>query len=900
MTISVRKIDPAHLGSAIFVFLAAFITYLLTVQQTFSFWDCGEFIACSVGLGIPHPPGSPLFILLGRVFAIIPFVDDIAHRINLISVISSSFTALFSYLLTVDLARQILPYGDKFQRHIIHVGGIAGGLMVAFSLTNWANSVEAEVYGLALALMVLIAWLTFRYYQIRHRAESVRLMVIITFLALLGVGLHLSVYLVFPFFAMFFILKPEAGPRDLALISLLIIIELLLVLVFADGRGGIVAYYFVSAILGGALLWKLRHLIRWVVAIAIIAMSSMIIGFGKFFVIAPIALGLIIFLAFLSRGHRWKISWKPALAILVIGLIGFSVHLYLPIRAAQNPRINENNPSRSFQVFLDFLERKQYGQQSMVDRMFKRRGQIEHQFGRHAHMGFWSYFESQYSDAGWSFMPFFVIGMIGLVVAIRKRLELGLPFMTLFLICSVGLILYMNFADGTLYDAARGNAHMEVRERDYFFTPAFVFFGAAIGLGVAVIGNFLAGLMSGRNRAVMAAAFTLAIGLAWPAFSGNYHPNDRSDNQLPLMFAKNMLDNCGENGILFTVGDNETFPLWAAQEVYGYRTDVRVVNTALLQGDWYVEQMKNTFNVPMSFSDEQILTYPTEVRPGVIANRPKVMINDRPRRVQTYLSPYRLGERVVRVPEMVVDDIIIENRWRVPIYFSSSPPGNSPLNLRARLASVGSLNRLMEDAEVRPDIERSWDLYMNKFKYESLNDPKVTRTIGVNRDFMITIGQPTFTLYQNLLRSGDTTRAVQLAKKMIDVHPENWQFILALADIYDQAGDSAKGTELLRTSGHKLAEFAKYNPGNLYYQQDIGLIEVELGTRTGDSSLTENGLAKMHQAFLTKPNDQYLFRKMVLALTSNNRQAELQAVIKKYASYKRNQNDATVRRYLGQ
>ena len=100
-----NNFDKTNAYLAGFVFIATFIVYAITVQRSFSFWDCGEFIAVSSILGIPHPPGTLLFVLIGRLFSIIPFVDDISYRVNYISVITSAFTAKFSYLLTVKIVR---------------------------------------------------------------------------------------------------------------------------------------------------------------------------------------------------------------------------------------------------------------------------------------------------------------------------------------------------------------------------------------------------------------------------------------------------------------------------------------------------------------------------------------------------------------------------------------------------------------------------------------------------------------------------------------------------------------------------------------------------------------------------------------------------------------------------
>ena len=248
---SKEKFDKTNAFIAFGVFLAAFIVYAITVQRSFSFWDCGEFIASSFILGIPHPPGTPLFVLLGRFFSIIPFVDDISYRINYISVISSALTAMMSYLLIVRIARYFFTTeeNNNLTKYITYAGGIAGTFFVAFSRTNWANSVEAEVYGLALALSVMIVWLTVIFLEKRGTATAVKIMILTFYLALLGVGIHMTVFLVVPTCAIFFIMKKEATTRDWFMICGFLIVELLLIMLFALGGGSSTMFYIISAIL---------------------------------------------------------------------------------------------------------------------------------------------------------------------------------------------------------------------------------------------------------------------------------------------------------------------------------------------------------------------------------------------------------------------------------------------------------------------------------------------------------------------------------------------------------------------------------------------------------------------------------------------------------------------------
>ncbi|MGH8016456.1 MAG: glycosyltransferase family 117 protein, partial [Candidatus Zixiibacteriota bacterium] len=392
-------------------------------------------------------------------------MEDIAYRVNYISVISSAATAMFSYLLTVRLVGFFFN-GEKeapLNRLIAYVGGFAGGLFVAFSRTNWSNSVEAEVYGLALALTVMIVWLTVKYFEDRGTARASRDMILVFYLALLGVGLHMTVFIVVPVVAIFFIIKQDATPRDWAMVCGFILTELLLIFLLAgtdvDINERSRLFYLLTGVLGVVLAGMLFRKINWALLVAIASACTVMIGFELYLYVTPItlllalgcflsgisqtykngnlsiliavifsaAIGLFFYkfiessfiltgLLFLfctgtifgigkfSQKYRFTGHLRNAIAIIFVAALGMSVHLYIPIRSTLKPRIDENGPARGWPTdwttFINFLDRKQYGQTSMVDRMFDRRGKWENQFGRHANMGFWSYFEEQYSTGG--------------------------------------------------------------------------------------------------------------------------------------------------------------------------------------------------------------------------------------------------------------------------------------------------------------------------------------------------------------------------------------------------------------------------------------------------------------------------------------------------------------------
>jgi hypothetical protein len=887
----------AYLGGL--VFLGAFIVYAMTVQRTFSFWDCGEFIAACVTGGIAHPPGYPLLMIISRVFSLVPFVEDVSYRINYVSVFASSATALFGYLIAVRLIQMVQGEArDEFlNRLAAYVGGIAAGFLVAFSSTNWGNSVETETFSGALALVTAVFWLTLRYHERRDEPGSTKIMILAMYLAVLGIGVHLTVFLVVPVCAIFFILNRDAEPKDYLTICMFALIELLLIFLLSNGHGGPVLFKFVSVVLGLVMLIMLYKKIRWGILIAIATTSSVMISFKLYFYALPAGLLLLLALGVLARRRNWDIGWRAAAAILVTGFIGFSVHFYIPIRSEMNPRIDENHPARNWDQFVNFLDRKQYGQTSMVDRMFERRGEWSNQFGRHPNMGFWSYFEEQYGPGGWGFVPFFILGLLGVIVAIRKRLEIGLPYLTLLILASVGLILYMNFADGTQYNAANGDAYLEVRNRDYFFTPAFVFFAIAIGVGIgAVIGMVRKALAESTQERNAVYATSLLVLLPVVSLSCNYHPNDRSKNFLPYYYAKGLLDSCAPNAILFTVGDNDTFPTWCLQEAYNYRKDVRVVNLSLLNTDWYVWQMKHFYNVPISLNDDQILWDPYELPGGQWTNRPEKPFADRPRKRMTYLHQQFSG---VAVQDMMVDEIVIENKWKDPIYFSAPPYSESPLKLRDHAVVDGQLYRL--DREASPklvDIDHSYNLFMNVYRFDGMENSDIFRDENAT-GVMGGVAISTLRVIDEMLQAGDSTRAEEILVHLTKVIPEFWQSYETLAQLAASRGDAKKAEAWYQQLSDTLTGFVATNPGNQYYVQDLGTAKYELGRLRSDTALQEAGLNLLRQGWAIDMNSGLAFRKLVTALNDSERRAEIVQAARQYARYKRNLIDPLVQSILG-
>lgn len=787
-------VDPILTAIGGLVLLATSGVFLSTVAQTVSFWDCGEFIACSHILGIPHPPGTPLYVIIGRVFAMLPLVSDPAHRVNLLSALSSAAAATIAYFV---LARLITWwYSDKYpdptlgwgERLSIYAGSFCGALMFAFGSTNWSNSVEAEVYGLAMLLVIALVWLTAIWASKRDEPGSDRYLILIAFIAFLSIGVHMTVFLVMPPIFLFVTIVSPRLRKDwhfwltgavLFLVTgnlltfLWSVIGLLVVtgIVSAHKRWGWMGIAWTVAILGGAGIWAFVQKEEW-----------------------PLLVGGLLWAVGMIPWVAGSAVWRLSFFMIVAALLGYSTHAYIPIRSQLDPAINENDPS-DWESFRGYLERKQYGDVSMFERAMTRRAQWSNQFGQHPRMGFWGFFDRQYGFNDIAFFPIFGLGLIGVFQLLRVRRAAGILFLALLLITTVGLVWYMNFADGTLYNAATQDAYLEVRDRDYFFTPAFVLFGMAIGLGGAALIRWMLG---GSLVWPIIGAAVIAV-LPIRAIQANYVVNDRSRNMLAYDYAHNLLSSADKNALFFTNGDNDTFPLWCLQEVYGFRRDVKIINLSLLNTHWYIRQLRDLHGIPMDLTDDQL----------------------------SRMVHYRRDDGSIRrIQDQMIDAILMANRGRYPVNFAVTVTESNrrfrEKSLEPNLIINAMAFRLVADSGAeRIDVESTDSLLWDVFQYRGVNDPTVYKDENSQRMASNYISG-FFFLADTLRRAQDYEGAIRNMRRAMEIHPETHEPYVYMAQLFTDTKQPDSLEALYQRSTRVRSEWERIGTAIGYSMRRLG------------------------------------------------------------------------------
>ncbi len=863
-----------------FIFLIAAVVYLMTMEPTASFWDCGEFITTAYTLQVGHPPGAPLFMIMGRIFTL--FAGSPAQvpvMVNTISALASAFTIMFLFWTITHLARRVITTNTSeltlAQLIAVLGAGAVGALAYTFSDTFWFSAVEGEVYGTSSLFTALVFWSILKWENEADLKFANRWIILICYLIGLSIGVHLLNLLAIPAIVLVYYFRKYQATRNGIIISLIVSMVIVAVIMFV--------------------------LIPGLVIVAQWFELLFVNGFG-----APYNTGVIIYAILLISAIVWGIKYtirkKLALAnTMILGLtvliIGYSSYAMIVIRSSANTPMDQNNPDNVFSL-LSYLNREQYGSKplfhgqyynapldsenpyskgspnyierngryeiadykqkpnydsrftTIFPRMFSpspehireyeawakikgtpitvtnRDGEPERLikptfgenltffFGYQINWMYWRYFMWNFSGrqndiqgngdilngnwiTGFNFLDSIrlgdqshlpksmannpgknkyyllplILGLLGLFYQFNGGEKGKRDFwvvMTLFIMTGLAILIYLN------------QEPLQPRERDYAYAGSFYAFAIWIGFGVLSIYEMLRKVSPAKISAIAATTVSL-IAVPLLMANQNWDDHDRSNRYTARDFGSNYLESCAPNAIIFTNGDNDTFPLWYAQMVEGIRTDVRVCNLSYFQTDWYVDQMKRkayeSEALPINFDHNQYvqgtrdvvyildqikrpvnlkeaidfvrsenpatklqqadnasffpsrqLIYPVD-KAAVLANN--VVDSKKADSIVSQMEINLSGSYLTK-DELMILDIIANNNWKRPIYFAITVGRDKYLNLQDYFQTEGFAYRLVpiktpsDDqsvGSVRTDV--MYDNIINKFKWGNMNDPKV-------------------------------------------------------------------------------------------------------------------------------------------------------------------------------
>lgn len=663
-------------------FAIAMFVYYLSAERTGSLWDCGEFIAGAYKLEVVHPPGAPLFMIVGRLFTLFAEwfsnnPEDIAFSVNLLSGVCSGLAALFICWITIILGKLTL-FGrqeepDQASTIAILGAGLVAGLATAFSTSVWFSAVEGEVYAMSTLFTTMTMWAVMKWYNLPDEPQADKWLIFALYSAGLSIGVHLLSILTFPALALFYYFKKYKNHSILGMAA-------------AAGVGvAIIGAIQVLIITGLPNLWAKFELM-------------MVNGFGLPFHTGLIPLVLVVgAIAFFSLRYAHK-KGNHLVEMLTVGAmmvaIGFSIIGVIVIRANSNTPINMNDPSDAMRL-LPYINREQYGERPLLrgphyeakpidtettdrygrvgkkyeivdekidyvyrnsDKMlFCRMGDasqgrpdlyrawtgnkggpptmaqniaflFKYQLGwMYTRYFLWNFMGRQNGEQGlyaWEpknghsltgikfidemwlgynmdkepefrkndmarnkyFALPLIFGLLGLWYHFKRRSEDAFGILGLFIITGIGITIYSNQPPN------------EPRERDYVLVGSIFTYCIWIGLGVMALFQLFKSKV--KMPVMGAAALSTLLVLVAPVLMGtqNFDDHSRRYHKGSRDYAVNFLESCAPNAIIFTYGDNDTYPLWYSQEVEGIRRDVRVVNLSLIAVDWYINALRRKVN----------------------------------------------------------------------------------------------------------------------------------------------------------------------------------------------------------------------------------------------------------------------------------------------------------------
>jgi len=875
------------------MFIIDTTVYALTVEPTASYWDCGEFISVSYKLEVPHPPGAPLFLLIGRLFSFLAMGDvtQVAYWINMVSVLSSGFTILFLFWSITHLAKKLVVEKENWSTLVVMGSGVVGALAYTFSDSFWFSAVEAEVYGMSSFFTAFVVWAMLKWENIEDSSQENRWMILIAYMVGLSIGVHLLNLVTLPALGLIYYYKKTTQPTFKGILTALLI-------------SGVIIMVILEGVIPG--------LPSFAAKLEILFVNSFGLPFGSGVVFLVVAfLGALVYGIMYSIKNQ-KVTLNTILVSFAFILIGYSSYTIVLIRSNYNPPIDENNPENILS-YVSYLKREQYGSRpllhgqyftaELVDqtqgdpvyvkgedkyeisdyklknvydpkhstilpraysndpRQVKRYREImnlkngekptfidnmeymfKHQLGTMYFRYFMWNFSGRASDvqgANWIgitdsmekvpsileqnkgrnifFMIPFLLGMIGVFYQYYKDQKNFLFLAMLFFLTGVAIVLYLN------------TPPVEPRERDYIYAASYYAFAFWIGLGM--IGIFNGFSMFLKNRMV-AGVLAISLSLIAPGIMAaeGWDDHDRSDRYFSVDSAKNFLASCAPNAVIFTGGDNDTFPLWYVQEVEGYRTDVRVIVLSYFNTDWYIEQMMRDayeskplpFGLPLKAYEQggkndylPLLERPNlkkgidlpeyidlikQEHPGLKYPVPNTNYNTVPSKIfhleidtadvlAKGIIPDQFKKQLVskmtwsmkgkglEKKDLAILDLIASNNWERPIYFNNTSAAGINLNLRSFMVQEGNAFRLLpiknpDASNLLVDTKIMYDNLMNKFYWRQLDNPSVYYNEDY-RNFVLNHRANFNTLVEALIAEGKTEKARTALLKCLELMPNS-------------------------------------------------------------------------------------------------------------------------------
>lgn len=931
------------------VFLVSVVVYGMTVEPTASFWDCGEFILSAFKLQVGHPPGAPIFLMIGRIATMFAGGDvtKVALMSNMLSAICSAFTIMFLFWSITHVVRRAFLNEDNYADHTLAImgAGLIGALAYTFSDTFWFSAVEGELYAMSSLFTAVVFWAALKWEEEANEPSSGRWIILISYLMGLGLGIHRLCLLVLPVMVFVYYYK------------------------FHDfSWKGFFKTCLVAALILGSLVFVL---IPGVPKVAGWFELLLVNVFGL-----PYNSGVLLFIitiiALLVFGIRYSLQKKKVIfnyiiTCLTVIMIGYSSYAMIVIRSSARPPMNQNDPSNIFALSY-YINMEQYGsapklfghyysapivdEEEYVAGYNKINGKYEPYYGVKYSYGeqFETVFPRMYSSGeghpeayqywgqikgrkytvrsgsgeartliaptftenlryffryqvGYMYMRYFLwnfagrqndiqgngnsmygnwisgfnfldearlgsqtdlpddlannpghnryflipllLGILGLIWQYKKDNNGFALVLVLFIMTGLAIIVYLNQYPN------------QPRERDYAYAGSFYAFAIWIGIGLIPVYNAIRKVFSNKLSAV---ASTCILLFACPILmaSENWDDHDRSNRYTARDIGSNYLNSTAENSILFSFGDNDSFPVWYAQEVEGIRTDVRVINLSYFQAQWYIDMMRQkayeSDPIPMSLDPEKYVEgirtqlaintsatspiplkdavrfagqddrkFMVEYSRGTFLNyipasnliidvdTAKVLSNGT---VKEYykdrlLSPviWKYSNDYVLKGDLAIMDLLASNNWNRPIYFASTVPSTQYHGLDNFFVQEGLAYHIVPIAIDKVDNNTTgmidpitmYDNMMNKFKWGNAEDPSVYLDETNKRmfsNFRNTFGE----LGKALLAAGDTTKAVNAALKGLEIVPPEKMaydyFTIAIAEVLLRAGETEKGEQL--------------------------------------------------------------------------------------------------------